>query len=114
MVVSKKDGGKTMKLTKEQAVAYFNEKAPKALKEKGIQTIEGYSIEVRGEEERIKVFIINGCYVIRYIIPQPMNCLMRNQHFKPVVKGFRMSKSECADMVAYWKKWCYGIVEEDQ
>ena len=29
-------------LTKEKAIAYFNERAPKALREKGIETIEEY------------------------------------------------------------------------
>lgn len=103
-----------MKLTKEQAVAYFNEKAPKALKEKGIQTIKGYSIYARARDEWFKVFIINDCYMIRYMTPQAYNCLMRNQNFKTVISGVKLSKKECAEMVAYWLKWCKGIVEEDQ
>lgn len=107
-----------MKLTKEQAVAYFNEKAPKALKEQGIQTIKGYSIHraihPHGQDEWIKVFIINDCYMIRYMTPQAYNCLMRNQNFKTVISGVKLSKKECAGMIAYWMRCCKGIVEEDQ
>lgn len=96
-----------MKLTKEKAIAYFNEKAPKALREKGIITIDEYIFKKENDEEELTIFVINGVYMIRYIIPEAYNCFMRNQRFKPVLKGLRCSKKDMDSTLEYWRerKW---------
>lgn len=77
-----------MKLTKEMAIEYFNQKAPKKLREKGIVDVEGYS---KGDES---VYVINGVYIVRYIVPEAMNCLMRNQNYNPVLRGAKWPRKD--------------------
>lgn len=80
------------KITIEELKTYFNTKAPKALREKGIITCTEYAWKEEDGERNL--FIVNDCYVIRYIRPESMNFLMRNQNFKPVIKGIKLSRLE--------------------
>ena len=93
-----------MKLTKEKAIEYFNAKASKVLLEKGIVTIDEYHVQREQDEEERVIFVINDCYMIRYIVPQAFNCLMRNQSFKEVLKGWRTSKKDIRETVEYWRQ----------
>lgn len=99
-----------MKLTKDKAIEYFNQKAPKALRAKGITTIEEYHIKRENDEEERVVFIINGCYMVRYIVPQAYNCFMRNQNFREVLKGWKTSKKDVSETIEIWKS--HGWVKE--
>lgn len=90
-----------MELTKEKAIAYFNEKAPKSLREKGVSSIVEYALAK--DELETTIFVINDTYMIRYIFPEAFNCFMRNQNFKPTLKGLRWSKKELTIALANWK-----------
>ena len=91
-----------MELTREKAIAYFEEKAPKALREEGIETCEEYVIDVRGED--CHIFIFNQIYFVRYIIPEAMNCLMKRQNLAPVLKGIKMTKKDANYARQYWEE----------
>lgn len=80
------------KITIEELKTYFNTRAPKALREKGILTCTEYVWKEEGEEGDRNLYIVNDCYVVRYIKPVSMNPLMRNQHFTPVIKGIKLSR----------------------
>ena len=82
-----------MKLTREKAIEYFNQKAPKKLREQGIVKMEEYA---KGDES---VFVINDVYLIRYITPEAYNCLMRNQRFNQTLKGIRHTKQDMAQII---------------
>lgn len=92
-----------MTITREQAVAYFNEKAPKGLREKGIKSIDEYVLTRRDTKERFNVIVINECYFVRYIVPQAMNCLMKRQNFKPIIKGVKLTQADAAATINYWQ-----------
>lgn len=92
------------KLTKEQAIAYFNEKAPKSIRDNGIKTIEEYGFRKPEDKEERNFFLINGIYMVRYIIPEAYNHFMRNQNFDPKLSGLRCSKNAISEMLGYWKK----------
>ena len=92
-------------LTKEKAIAYFNERAPKALREKGIETIEEYFFRnpENKDDEGTTLFVINKVYMIRYIIPEAFNCFMRNQRFKPTLRGCKaIGTSPIKRLIKVW------------
>lgn len=78
-----------MTLTKEKAVKFYTEK-----KRIPISIIREFGIV---DQDR-NFFVINDNYVVRYIIPEAMNCLMRNQHFTPRISGMKIRK---ADLLYY-------------
>ena len=82
-----------MKLTKEKAIEYFNQNAPEKLREQGIVKMEEYA---KGDKS---LFFINDMYVIRYIVPEPSNCFMRNQRFTPVLKGCKYTKKDTRSFI---------------
>lgn len=98
-----------MELTKEKAIAYFNEKAPKALREKGVSSIVEYAWSKAGFGTTL--YVINDTYMIRYITPEAANCYMRSQNYKPALKGLRWSKKELAITLGIWidKGWLREI-----
>lgn len=77
-----------MQLTREKAVEYFDQKAPKKLREQGIIKMEEYA---KGDES---IFFFNDEYVIRYIVPEASNFLMRNQNFSQILKGSKFPKKD--------------------
>jgi len=100
-------------LTKKQAIDFFEKRSPKALREKGIVSIEGYS-SPDGEEQQ---FIFNGVYLIRYIVPEAMNCLMKKQNYAQTLRGIKCSKKEMVKYGEYlkskgWKTDTANIIKE--
>lgn len=72
-----------MLITKEEAVAYYERK--KGIPVKRVR-------ELANLETGANAIVINDDYVVRYIVPEPMNCLMRNQNFRPKLSGMKLSK----------------------
>ena len=96
-----------MELTEEKAIAYFNEKAPKALREKEINIITELEHYKGG-----KVYIINNNYAVYIMTPEPMNCLMRNQDFTPRISGRKLTKQEVKRFLEseFYKVTCNRII----
>lgn len=94
-----------MKLTKEKAIEFFKTRAPKAWRGKEVETVEEFIFD----EER-NCFLINGRYFVRYIAPEAMNPLMRNQNFNPTLRGYLAPKGEAKETADYWtsKGWKAG------
>ena len=104
-------GKKTMEnkliITKEQALTYFKTKAPKDLRDQDINCIQMFRVKLPKKETIETVWIINERYLIHYIQPEPYNCFMRNQNFKPVIKGCRLTKDRYRDLVDYFELYLY-------
>lgn len=94
-----------MALTKEKAIAYFHEKAPKKLRNEGIV---GAIEELRKGDESIYIF--NENYWIRYMVPEAYNSFMRNQNFKPTLKGILLTKKDARLYRESYLKKGYKIV----
>ena len=76
-------------ITKAEAINYYFHK-------KGLPIKTIRELAVDGREGNF--YIINENYIIRYIIPEAMNCFMRNQNFEPRISGTKITK---ADLLYY-------------
>lgn len=76
-------------ITKKEAINYYFHK-----KGLPIKNIREFAMD--GREGNF--FIINDNYIIRYIIPEAMNCFMRNQDYEPRISGTKITK---ADLLFY-------------
>lgn len=74
-----------MTLTEEQAIKFYTEK-----KDHPIITIREFGYL----DKDMNFFVINDNYVIRYIIPEAMNPLMRNKNFQPRISGMKITRSD--------------------
>ena len=80
-----------MLITKEQAINYFNEKR----KNEEVKTIREF--QINGTENNF--FLINGNYLVRFIVPEAMNSLMRNRNFSHKVSGMKLSRKDAESYV---------------
>lgn len=91
------------KITKEQAIKYYEEK-----KGEEVRTIQEV---IRLDKPGKSFFIINDNYIVGYMTPQAKNVFMRNQHFKTRINGYKTTKKDIRNMLAYNENLCAGEYE---
>lgn len=79
-----------MKITKEQAFSYYERKKGRPVKRWR---------ELVNLKTGNNAIVINDDYVVRYIVPEPMNFLMRNQNFRPKLSGMKLAKGDLMSLL---------------